>query len=272
MPLDEHAEKGHGDGQTGLEIFRDPMFPLLEVTDLGPHRQDGFGEHAIIPFTAPAELQIGRITGLSMKSRVIQDHYVVLKQFDDQVKPTVLGIRRCPDPAADGPQMIDDQTPLAADDPAMIGNPLASELLRAPALPNGVDQFNAKTVHNAQQRWLRQKLEGPRLMGFEQAKPTGTLRQVRKQGPQVTRQPAVEGPITDPFERVQQPQGDDFTWPQYGLGMFVLIRHSVGDPAKQRGDKVGCGSVGEPSADEVCCKRQGLGVPIWPSISGSGFN
>lgn len=40
-------------------LNRDPMHHVLEMADLGQHRQHGLDEHAVIPFAPLAQLQVG---------------------------------------------------------------------------------------------------------------------------------------------------------------------------------------------------------------------
>ena len=54
----------------------------------------------------------------------------------------------------------------------------------------------------------------------EEAKEADPLRQAREQRTIVLRQPAIERAIPHPFERMQQPQGDDLAGPQDGVGVF----------------------------------------------------
>jgi len=93
------------------------------------------------------------------------------------MKLGVVGIRRCPNPAGDAPDVVDDQAQLTADDPAVIREALAADLLGTSPLPDGMDQLNAETVNDPKQRGLCQKVKGPGVMGFEQPKQAGALRQ-----------------------------------------------------------------------------------------------
>src|SRR5215475_1782290 len=52
------------------------------------------------------------------------------------------------------------------------------------------------------------------------------------------RQPAIEGPIADAFEGMQQSQGDHLTGPEVGLGMFGDRAQLLIDLIEQRRDKL----------------------------------
>src|SRR5215510_13612296 len=52
------------------------------------------------------------------------------------------------------------------------------------------------------------------------------------------RQPAIEGPVAHPFQRMQQPQGDHLTGPEVRLRMFGNGAQLLIDLIEQRGDKL----------------------------------
>jgi len=99
------------------------------------------------------------------------------------------------------------------------GLPLTADLLRAPAFAHGVDQLDAVGVNDTQH--LRSGQEGlrPALMGREEAKEPGALREAGEQGAIVARQPAIERPVAHAFEGMEQPQGDHLTGPAAGIGI-----------------------------------------------------
>src|SRR4029077_3109527 len=76
------------------------------------------------------------------------------------------------------------------------------------------------------------------LMGLQETKEPRALGEAGEQRPIVTRQPAREGTIPDPFARMQQSQGDHLTGPEVGLGMFGDGAQLLIDFVEQRGDKL----------------------------------
>src|SRR5712691_9533114 len=62
---------------------------------------------------------------------------------------TLAGAQR---PGHHQPPLIEQQTPLPADNPARIREALAADLSRAPTLPNRVDQLHARGVNDARHR------------------------------------------------------------------------------------------------------------------------
>src|SRR5215471_3106082 len=101
--------------------------------------------------------------------------------------------------AHDQPPLIAQQTQFPPDDPAMIGEAFAANLLRAAALAHGVDQLDAVGVDDAEYGRSGQENLGPVLMGLEETKEPGALGKLRKQRPIVACQPAIEGSIAHTF-------------------------------------------------------------------------
>jgi len=52
------------------------------------------------------------------------------------------------------------------------------------------------------------------------------------------RQPAIEGPVAPAFEGMEQPQGDDLTGPEVGLGVLGDSAQLLIDLIEQRRDKL----------------------------------
>ena len=75
-------------------------------------------------------------------------------------------------------------------------------------------------------------------MGLQKTKESRPLGEPREQRPIVARQPAIEGPVADAFQRMQQPQGDHLTGPEVRLGMFGDSAQLLIDLIEQRRDKI----------------------------------
>jgi hypothetical protein len=116
--------------------------------------------------------------------------------------------------------LIEEQTEFAADNPPVIREAFAANLLGTAAFAHRMDQLDPVRVDDAEHRRGGQEDLRPVLMRFQEAKEPGALGKPRKQRPIVARQPPIEGAVADAFERVQQPQGDDLAGPEVGLGMF----------------------------------------------------
>ena len=84
-------------------------------------------------------------------------------------------------PVANQPEPVHYRAQLAAGDPAMIGNALASDLPGAASVPDGMAQLNAVAVGNAYQRGGGQEASGPVALGVPAAEPAGAFRQLGEQ-------------------------------------------------------------------------------------------
>src|SRR5215831_15263747 len=109
----------------------------------------------------------------------------------------------------------------------MIGEPFATDLLGATALAHGVDQLNAIRVDDAEHRRRSQEDLRPVLMGLQKTKEPRPLGQA-----------GIEGPVTYPFEGMQQPQGDHLTGPEVRLRMFGDGTYLLIDLVEQCRDKI----------------------------------
>ena len=123
-------------------------------------------------------------------------------------------------PPHDQPPLLEEETEFAADNPAMIRDAFAADLLRAAPLAHGVDQLDAIGVDDAEHRRSGQEDLRPVLTGREEAQEPRPLGEPGKQSTRVARRPALEGPVAHAFEGMQQPQSDDLAWPQDGVGVF----------------------------------------------------
>src|SRR5215831_7669821 len=71
------------------------------------------------------------------------------------------------------------------------------------------------------------------------------------------RQPAIEGPIADAFERMQQPQGHHLTGPEVRFGMFRDGVQLFIDLIKQRGDQLLGGHTALLSRERCYASQRG---------------
>ena len=78
-----------------------------------------------------------------------------------------MGIGGCPHPADDLPKVIQDNAPLGAYDPAVIGYSQGTEEVRVASSTNRLNQLDTVAVYDAQQRRLSQKAVSPLSLRFE---------------------------------------------------------------------------------------------------------
>src|SRR5207245_9330305 len=61
MPLDQHVEGGHSEGQTRLKIRPAPMHHLLQMADERQHREHRLDEHTVLPLATLTQFQVAGI-------------------------------------------------------------------------------------------------------------------------------------------------------------------------------------------------------------------
>src|SRR5262245_8611225 len=214
------------------------MQHFLEMTHPRQHRQDRLYQHPGIPEAAVTELEVGRVSFFGMEGGITQDNHLTIESFNQRMESRVRGIGTGTVPGHDQAPLIQQQTELTADNPAMVGFPFAANLLSTPPFPHGVEQFNAIAVHYPQDRRSRQELVGPGAVGRKEPKEAGPFRQGGKQATPVPTHPAIEGAIAHAFEGKEHAQGDDLARPETRLGMFREALHGFVYPVEQLADKV----------------------------------
>ena len=180
MPLDQHIEGGHGEREARLKIRPAPMHHLFEMADERQHREDRLHEHTVLPLTALTQFEIGGIALRSMEAGITQDNHLLLTLPNQPLKGVVSDIGRVACPPHDQPPLIEQQTEFAADNPAMIGEAFATDLLGAAAFTHGMDQLDPIGVNDAEHRRGGQERPRPILMGLEETKEPGALGKPRK--------------------------------------------------------------------------------------------
>ena len=75
MPLDQHVEGGHGEGQTRLKIRLAPMHHLLQMADERQHREHRLHEYPVLPLATLTQFEIARIALGGMETGVTQDNH-----------------------------------------------------------------------------------------------------------------------------------------------------------------------------------------------------
>src|SRR5215468_6195270 len=75
MPLDQHVEGGHGEGQTRLKIRPAPVHDLFEMAHERQHGEHRLDEHTVLPLAALTQFEIARIALRRMEGRITQDYH-----------------------------------------------------------------------------------------------------------------------------------------------------------------------------------------------------
>ena len=139
MPLDQHVEGGHGECQTRLKIRPAPMHHLLQMADERQHREHRLHEHTVLPLATLTQFEIARIALGGMETGVTQDNHLVFALANQPLKGVIRDIGGGTRPSHDQAPLVEQQTEVAPDNPAMIGEAFAADLLRAAAFAPGVD-------------------------------------------------------------------------------------------------------------------------------------
>ena len=109
----------------------------------------------------------------------------------------VVNIGRSAVPVANRIEPLYYHAQLAAGEPALIENALASDLSRAASIPDGMAQLNAVTVGNAHQSRGDREAPGPVALGVPAAEPAGAFRQFGEQASVVVAEPGVKSALPD---------------------------------------------------------------------------
>ena len=238
MPLDEYIESGHGERQACLKIRPAPMHHLLHMADQRQHREYCFHQHTVLPLPARTQFQIAGIPCRGMEAGIAQDNHPPINLLNQPLKGVVRDIRGGTRPPHNQPPLIQYETQFPADNPAMVRDAFAADLLRAATFAHGMDQLDAIRVNAPQDPRGSEEDPGPVVMRREETKEPGALGEAGKQRPIVTRQPAIKGLVAHAFERMQQPQGDDLAGPEVGLGVFGDGAQLLIDFIEQGSDKL----------------------------------
>src|SRR6516162_10396293 len=131
MPLDQDIEGSYGKRQTRLKIAPAPLHHLFQVTDERQHREHRLDEHTVLPLPALAQFEVGRIALGGMEGRITQDNHPLFNLANEPLKRVIGDIGGVTCPPHNQPPLIEQETECAPNDPAMIREAFAANLLRA---------------------------------------------------------------------------------------------------------------------------------------------
>jgi hypothetical protein len=89
MPLDQHVEGRHGEGQTRLKIRPAPMHHLLQMADECQHREHRLHEHTILPLPPLTQFEVGRIALRRMEGGIAQNNHASVKLLNEPLKRVI---------------------------------------------------------------------------------------------------------------------------------------------------------------------------------------
>ena len=131
------------------------MSDFLEMTNSGQHRQHRFDQHPGISFAPLAGFEVGGMPVFLNKAPIAKDGHRVSDTVDQVMESgPVMHIGGVTVPIDDQSQVVEQDTLLAADNPAPVRFTLAPDLLLATPFATGMKQFNAKAINQPEQRGL----------------------------------------------------------------------------------------------------------------------
>ena len=214
---------------------------LLHMADDGQQGKDGFNDYTFIPGVLLTQFEIVRDTICKAKADVREGDGLSIEFLNLIIELLIVRVHRQPFPGDHLLLVIDDPAQFDAYRPASLVFVLATELLLAPAFPNGEDEFNRKAICHGEKGWVCQQRVTPFTMRFQQSQQTRPVWQTRKQSGVVTFQPAIEGSKMPPFERKQNPYRHQLAGIQFGLRVLLYLWQLIIDKTKDVNDNVFCG-------------------------------
>src|SRR5207237_7113889 len=103
-------------------------------------REHRLHEQTILPLAALTQFEIARIALRGMETGVAQDNHLLFELPNQPLKGVIRDIGGGTRPPHDQAPLIEQQTELTPDNPAMIGEAFATHLLGAAAFAYGVEQ------------------------------------------------------------------------------------------------------------------------------------
>jgi len=243
MPRDQHIAGRHGARQTGFERPPAPRHRLLEVPDQRQPGEHRLHQQAVLPRPALTPFEGGGVARRRMEGRVAQEHQPFFARSNPPLQGGIRDLGRGTRPGDHPAPLIEPQTQCAPDHPAVIREACPADVLGTPAFAHGVNQLHSIGVDDAEHRRGRQEDFRPRVMGPEETQEPGALREPGKQRQRVACEAPLQRPVASTFEGMKQPQGDHFTGPEAGLGVFGDGAHLLVDLVEEGRDKIDGGHV-----------------------------
>ena len=91
MPLDQHIEDGHGEGEARLKRGPAPVHDLFEMADERQHGEDRLDEHAVLPLPARTEFEVGGVALGGMETGITQDYHTPINLLNQPLKQDLVG-------------------------------------------------------------------------------------------------------------------------------------------------------------------------------------
>src|SRR5512139_676721 len=125
------------------------MTDLFEVAEGGEHGQHGLDYPPVIPLASPTDFEVVRIAGSGMKAGITQHPHPVATGLRENLEMDIGSVSGGPPPADDESPAVPQHPQLDADDPAVVGDALATHLVGAAPFPDRMEQFNPIGIDDA---------------------------------------------------------------------------------------------------------------------------
>jgi len=153
-PVDADVKGGSDISQAGFYARPSSMGEMLEIQNTGEQGKDGFDNHALVPRSFFAHLEIDGITLAGVEAAVAQNDHLVFDVFEQGMKGRIINVGGVAHPVHHLSLSVAQQTQFGTDDPAMIALALFADLLFAAPFSLGVDQLDTKAVAHAEKGGL----------------------------------------------------------------------------------------------------------------------
>src|SRR5262249_24537512 len=132
-----------------LKIGPAPMHDLFEMADERQHREHRLDEHTVLPLPALTQFEIGGIALPGMEAGVTQDNHLLLTLPNQPLKRLIGHIGGGTRPPDDQSPLIEEQTEFPANNPTVVGEAFAANLLGTTAFTHGMDPHSSGFSGNA---------------------------------------------------------------------------------------------------------------------------
>jgi len=162
-------EGHHGARQACLHIRPAPRPHLLAMADQRQHRAHRLDEQTVRPRATLTPLQGAGIPRRGLAAGVAQDHQALFALPPQPRKGVVCAMGRGTRPGDDHPPLLEPETQVTPNNPAVSGEALAADLRGPPACAHGVDQRHPIRIQAPQDRRGGQEGLGPVLRRLAEA-------------------------------------------------------------------------------------------------------
>src|SRR5229473_1910363 len=219
--FDQTIEHGCNIAKACRQVLLHSMKDFLEMIDDGDDTENALNHQTIIAFAALTKLPVDRTFSALAEAQVAEHLGLLGPRGSDLLEVLVMRVGGRPFPVNDLPLWSNQPAEFHPHNPAMITLAFFANLSRTASFPNRVNQFQPVAIDHTFLLRSHQKVVGQRFILRQQAQQPRTFRQLRKQVPPVSFQPAIKRSIVDAFQGKQNANGDDFTRIQ--VRVFALI-------------------------------------------------